>query len=67
MTIENEKKKIKDFSQEIKKKILKMAYVAGAHSSHLGGALSIVDIISFLFCNYMNIKKNVQKCPSSKM
>tara|TARA_B100001093_G_scaffold62789_1_gene52745 strand:- start:3577 stop:4413 length:837 start_codon:yes stop_codon:yes gene_type:complete len=58
MTIENEKKKIQDFSKEIKKKILKMAYVAGAHSSHFGGALSIVDIISFLFCSHMNIKKD---------
>ena len=38
-----------------------MAYVAGAHSSHFGGALSIVDIISFLFCNHMNIKRMIRK------
>ncbi len=32
-----------------------MAYVAGASSSHLGGALSIVEIISTLFTTQINI------------
>ena len=53
-----EKDKILNFSKLKKKKILKMAYVAGAHSSHLGGALSIVDIVSFLFGSYMKINKD---------
>ena len=41
--------KIKDLSYEIKKNILEMAFSAGASSSHFGGALSIVDIVSVLF------------------
>ena len=41
--------KIKDFSYEIKKNILEMAFSAGASSSHFGGALSIVDVVSVLF------------------
>ena len=41
--------KIKNFSRELRKNILRMAYVAGASSSHFGGALSIVEIVSILF------------------
>ena len=41
--------KIKDLSYEIKKNILEMAFSAGASSSHFGGALSIVDVVSVLF------------------
>lgn len=51
------KDEILSFSKSLKKKILKMAYIAGAHSSHFGGALSIVDIVSFLFCSHMKITK----------
>ena len=51
-------KKIKKFSVEVKKNILNMAFVAGASSSHFGGALSIVEIISFLFSHKMKIKKD---------
>ena len=46
---EEEIKKIKKFSIEVKKNILYMAFVAGASSSHFGGTLSIVEIISLLF------------------
>ena len=34
-----------------------MAYLAGSSSSHLGGALSIVEIISTLFTTQININK----------
>ena len=51
-------KKIKDFSIEVKKNILEMAFIAGASSSHFGGALSIVEIISLLFSHKMKINKN---------
>tara|TARA_B100000965_G_C19539220_1_gene734801 strand:+ start:110 stop:943 length:834 start_codon:yes stop_codon:yes gene_type:complete len=50
--------KIKDFSIEIRKNILDMAFVAGASSSHFGGALSIVEIVSLLFSHKMKINKN---------
>ena len=55
---EEDIKKIKKFSVEVRKNILNMAFVAGASSSHFGGALSIVEIISFLFSHKMKIKKD---------
>ena len=49
----NELLKIEKLSKNIRKNILDMAFYAGASSSHFGGALSIVDIISVLFGNKM--------------
>ena len=40
---------IKSFSKETRKIILKTALAAGAKSAHLGGALSMVEIISAIF------------------
>ena len=37
-----------------------MAFSAGASSAHLGGALSIVEIISTLFCHVMKYNDNPQ-------
>lgn len=48
-------KKIEEFSFKIKKNILEMAYSAGINSSHFGGALSIVDVVSALFGHVMQI------------
>ena len=48
-TNEKDSLSIKRFSLELKKNILEMAFSAGASSSHLGGALSIVDIMAVLF------------------
>ena len=50
--------KIKNFSLELRKNILQMVYAAGASSSHFGGALSIVEIISTLFSHRMKINKD---------
>ena len=47
--------KIKEFSNKLRIKILTMALNAGASSAHIGGALSIVDIISVLFNYKMNL------------
>ena len=44
--------KIKKFSIEVKKNILEMAFAAGASSSHFGGPLSIVEIVSVLFSSF---------------
>ena len=49
---------IKRFSIELKKNILEMAFSAGASSSHLGGALSIVDIMSVLFSQKMKLNND---------
>ena len=50
--------KIEDFSSRIRKNILEMSNEAGANSSHFGGALSIVEIISTLFCHKMRINED---------
>ena len=50
--------KIKDLSKEIRKKILDLSFYAGASSSHFGGALSSVEIISTLFGKIMNFNKD---------
>jgi transketolase len=50
---------IVNFSKEVRKKILKMSFKAGAASAHIGGALSIADIVSILFKYQMkNINEN---------
>ena len=54
----NELLKIEKLSKNIRKNILDMAFYAGASSSHFGGALSIVDIISVLFGNKMKFNNN---------
>tara|TARA_Y100000996_G_scaffold415145_1_gene408415 strand:+ start:2667 stop:3515 length:849 start_codon:yes stop_codon:yes gene_type:complete len=50
--------KLRLFSQNIRRKILEMAYDAGSSSAHFGGALSIVEILSILFGYKMNLKIN---------
>ena len=47
-----------EISIELKKNILEMAFSAGASSSHLGGALSIVDIMSVLFSQKMKLNND---------
>ena len=47
--------KNKKFSKNLRKNILEMALSAGASSSHFGGALSIVEIVSTLFCHQIKL------------
>ena len=51
-------KKISLFALNCRKNILEMALSAGANSSHFGGALSVIEIISVLFSSIMSIDKN---------
>tara|TARA_B110000483_G_scaffold241772_1_gene325665 strand:- start:862 stop:1677 length:816 start_codon:yes stop_codon:yes gene_type:complete len=53
--IEEELKKMKTFSKNMRKHILKAAFNGGANSSHFGGALSSVEIVSALYSNVMNL------------
>ena len=54
-------KNIKNFAFQVRKNILEMAVSAGSSSAHFGGALSITEIVSTLFCCQMKIdKKNPQ-------
>ena len=48
---------IKQFAKNLRRKVLDMAYYAGANSSHFGGALSSAEIISYLYGYYMNLDK----------
>ena len=49
---------IKNLCKKIRHTILDMSLGAGASSSHFGGGLSLVEIISVLFSNYLNLKNN---------
>ncbi len=51
---------IKSFSKELRKNILKVSLAAGASSSHFGGGLSLVEIISVLYCKFLNLNNNIQ-------
>ena len=50
--------RINGFAYNSRKNILEMAFSAGANSSHLGGALSIVDIVSTIFVSQMKINES---------
>ena len=50
-------KLIKDFALKVRKNILFGAFNAGASSAHIGGALSVVDILSSIYC-FSNITKS---------
>mgnify|MGYP000967704546 CR=1 FL=1 len=58
-------KKVSDqieiFAKNLRKNILDMALSAGASSSHFGGALSIVEIVSTLFCSQIKIDNEIIK------
>lgn len=58
MTKEADINKIKNFSLALRKNILDMAFAAGASSAHLGGALSIVEIVSVLFSFKMKLNQD---------
>jgi|TARA_B100001964_G_scaffold245519_1_gene333069 transketolase len=59
IALSNEKKKkIEKFAIKVREDILFTAFSAGANSSHFGGSLSTVEIISVLYANIMNYNKN---------
>ena len=53
----SEETKVKEFAKNVRKNILDFALSAGASSSHFGGALSSVEIVSCLYSHVMNINK----------
>jgi transketolase len=48
---------IKNFSKKLKKNILDMALHAGSNSAHIGGALSLTDIVACLYSSIIKIDK----------
>lgn len=60
--MKNKFSKTQKFSVKLRRDILKMAFTAKANSSHIGGSLSTVDILSVLFSEIIKIdKKNIKK------
>ena len=55
-----ELKDIKEFAKNMRRDILEMSLAAGANSSHFGGALSIVEIMSVLFKKEINFSSDPQ-------
>jgi len=54
---------IEQMAANMRRHILDMALEAGAHSSHFGGGLSVVDITATLFGAVMNIKPSEPEWP----
>lgn len=55
-------KDIKNFSKDVRKIILRMSFKAGSASAHVGGALSMTDIIAVLFKYKMkNLNKDKER------
>ena len=50
-------KKIEQASTFMRKKILEISYKS-SHSAHLGGGLSMVEIMATLYCHILNFDKN---------
>ena len=55
---------IKNFSKKLRKKILLMAYTAGSSAAHIGGALSVTEIMSVLYGTIMNFDDNSKEVNS---
>ena len=50
-------KKLEKFTKNIRKNIIFSAYKAGVKSAHIGGALSISDIVAVLYSDILKVKK----------
>ena len=48
---------LKNFAKNIRKNIIYTAFKAGSKSAHIGGALSVADIIAVLYSDIIRIKK----------
>lgn len=48
---------LKTASRNIRNNIIKMTYYAGGYGAHIGGSLSMVEIMSVLYGNILNYKK----------
>ena len=51
-------KKITNFATKIKLNIIKTAYRTNGKNAHIGGALSIVDILATLYGHILKISPN---------
>ena len=49
---------LKNFAKNIRKNIIFTAFKAGSKSAHIGGALSVADIIAVLYSDILKMKKS---------
>jgi len=52
--------KLKNFAKQVRKNIIYAAYKAGSKSAHIGGALSIADLIAVLYSDIIKIKRSTK-------
>jgi transketolase len=52
--VENKNNELKMLAKTIRRSVVEMAYYS--HASHTGSALSIVDILTYLYFEYLNVK-----------
>jgi transketolase len=50
-------KRCGEAASRMRKNAVKLAYAAGVNGSHIGGGLSIIEILAVLYCGIMKIKK----------
>ncbi|MBR4791677.1 MAG: transketolase [Treponema sp.] len=55
---------IENHAKNMRKLILDMGHHAGSHAAHMGGALSIADVLAVLYFGVMNIKKEGMNSPN---
>jgi len=56
--ISKDHSKLENSVKNIRKKILQMAYHGGSSSAHIGGALSLAEIVTVIFGTVANFKKD---------
>ena len=56
--IKERNSRIIKFRKKIFKNILDISFAAGINAAHIGGALSCVDIVSVLYSEILNLRKN---------
>lgn len=57
MTENKNLEELKNASRSIRNNVIKMTYYAGGYGAHIGGSLSLVEILSVLYGNILNYQK----------
>ena len=55
---------LQSISNEIRKDVIRMTHAAGAQGAHIGGSLSLCEILTVLYHSVLNYDKNMTSNPS---
>lgn len=58
-----QKKDLKQIAGEIRKDVIRMTYAAGSQGAHIGGSLSLCEIMAVLYHNVMHYSKDMTVSP----